>query len=324
MDLRHRAEELGIPLPRFFTERPEDLPSRLREMTPRYFFVEDLEETKRRLILNLLLLNGEILIFSSLAGYFLAGKTLKPIENALEEQKRFVADASHELRTPLTALKTSLEVALRDKKMALADAKNVLEDNLEEVESLKSLSDKLLSLTRYQSNGQNLAFKEVNIREVIQKAVKKVTPLAKEKEIEVKLSFDSAPHQKVPGSAQDKLSGLKLEGNKESLEEMLLIFLDNGVKYTPKGGRVTIEGQSNKKSYVIKVKDTGIGIAKDELPHIFDRFYRADQSRSKEKVSGFGLGLSLAKKIIEIHKGTVEVASVLGKGTTFTIKLPLK
>ena len=75
---------------------------------------------------------------------------------------------------------------------------------------------------------------------------------------------------------------------------------------------------------MVKVKDTGIGIAKEELPHIFDRFYRADQSRSKEKVVGFGLGLSLAKKIIEIHKGTVEVSSILGKRTTFTIKLPLK
>lgn len=142
VDLRHRAEEMGIPLPRFFP-RQEDLPWRLRGTQPRYFFMEDLEEAKRGLVLNLLAINVAIFGFFFLAGYFLAGKTLKPIENALEEQKRFVADASHELRTPLTALKTSMEVALRDKKMNLVTAKKVFGDNLAEVESLKLLSDKL-------------------------------------------------------------------------------------------------------------------------------------------------------------------------------------
>lgn len=326
IEIRHKAEELGIPLPRFFPSEIKDLPLRLREIPFKSFFIEDLREAKKRLGLNLLAVNGAILVFSSFAGYFLAGRTLRPIENTLEEQKKFVADASHELRTPLTALKTLMEVALRDKKMTLADAKKVLEDNLEEVENLKSLSDKLLSLTRYQTNGQSLVFGEVDIGAVAEKAAKKISPLAKEKEIELKTELKSK----------------KLWANEESLEEMLLIFLDNAVKYTPRGGKVIVQGEINKKVYVIKVKDTGIGIAKEDLPHIFDRFYRADQSRSKEhlrggnppagghdssdggKISGFGLGLSLAKEIIEIHKGSVSLTSALGKGTTFTIKLPLK
>lgn len=326
MDLRHKAEEMGIPLPRFFSGRPEDLPLRLRETPSRYFFVEDFEEAKRRLLLNLLLINGAIFGVSALAGYFLAGKTLRPIENALEEQKRFVADASHELRTPLTALKTSMEVALRDKKMSLIQARDLIKDNLEDINSMQSLTNKLLSLANYQSNGHNLVFEEVEISEVIKDTYRKISPLAKEKDIEVNL----------------KIKDQKLLANKESLKEMMLIFLDNGVKYTPTGGKVTVEGESNKRNFVIKVKDTGIGIAKEDLPHIFDRFYRADQSRSRshlrgdrlslrshdssdgEEIGGFGLGLSLAKKIIEIHKGTVEVASVLGRGTTFTIRLPLK
>lgn len=320
VELRHRAEEMGIPLPRFFPNRPEDLPSGLRGITPRYFFAEDFKEAKRRLLFNLLLINGVILGVSALAGYFLAGRTLEPIENALEEQKRFVADASHELRTPLTALKTSMEVALRDKKMSLDEAKKVLKDNLEEADSLQSLSDKLLSLARYQSNGHSLSFKEVDIAKIMEKVAKKISPLAKEKGIELKVTVKSQ----------------NLQGNEESLEEMLLIFLDNAVKFTPQGGKVTVATVTSGRLpaspleawragwLVIRVKDTGVGIAKDELPHIFDRFYRADQSRSKEKVSGFGLGLSLAKRIIEIHKGTVEVESVLGKGTTFIIKLPLK
>lgn len=306
IDLRHRAEELGIPLPRFFSF-PEDLPLRLRETAPRYFFAEDLAEARKRLLLNLVGINGVILAVSALAGYFLAGRTLAPIENSLEEQKRFVADASHELRTPLTALKTTMEVALRDKKMNLTEAKKIINDNLHSVDDLKSLSDKLLSLTRYQSNGGSLTFAEVDIREVIEKAVKKMESVAKEKKVRLGL----------------KVKSEKLKGNAESLEEMMLIFLDNAVKFTPKGGRVTIETEVRGQKLEVRVKDTGVGIAKEDLPHIFDRFYRADQSRSRQKVDGFGLGLSLAKKIIEIHKGTVGVESKMGEGTSFSIKLPI-
>lgn len=308
VDLRHRAEELGIPLPRFFSGRPEDLPSRLRETAPRYFFVEDLEETKKRLAFYLFLVNATILGVSALAGYFLAGKTLKPIEKILEEQKRFVADASHELRTPLTALKTSMEVALRDNKMSLPQVKKVLRSNLEDIDSLKTLSDNLLSLTHYQSNGRNLIFNKINMAEVIKKAGQKILPLAKKKGIDLKI----------------KIENQTIQANQESLEEMILIFLDNAVKFTQAKGKIKVIGKTDKKYFSLKISDTGIGIAKKELPYIFDRFYRADQSRSKEKVLGFGLGLSLAKRIIEIHKGTVEVESVSGKGTTFTIKLPLK
>jgi len=308
MDLRRQAEELGISLPLSFSDQPENLPPGLRKVVPHYFSISDLQEVERRLVIKLLSINGVILVFSALAGYFLAGRTLAPIENALEEQKRFIADASHELRTPLTALKTTLEVSLRDRAMTLPEAKKVLQENLEEVENLQSLSDKLLSLSRYQSNGHNLPFTEVDIDKVIEKVEKEISSLAKEKKIELKINVGSE----------------KLEANEESLEEMLLIFLDNAVKYTPKDGKVILEANSDKRWLVIKVKDTGMGIAKEDLPHIFDRFYRADQSRTKEKPSGFGLGLALAKRIIEIHKGSVQVTSVLGKGTTFTIKLPLK
>jgi len=307
-ELRLRAEELNIPLPRRFSIEQKDLPLRLRELQPRFFIVEDLEQAKRRLVINLLMINGAIFGFSFLLGYFLAGKTLKPIEQALEEQKRFVADASHELRTPLTALKTSMEVALRDKMTALKETKNLIKSNLEEINSLQSLANNLLSLANYQTNGQNLIFEEINIAEIIKNTQRKILPLAKEKNLGIKLFVEPK----------------KIEANKESLESMVLIFLDNAVKFTLPKGKVTVTSFADKRWLFIKVKDTGIGISQADLPHIFDRFYRADQSRSKNKVSGFGLGLSLAKKIIEIHKGSVEVSSILGKGTTFTIKLPLK
>jgi len=307
-ELRLRAEQLDIPLPERFPERPEDLPLRLREAPPRFFSAEDLQTTKKRLGLNLLLINGAILGISAVVGYFLAGKTLKPIEESLEEQKRFVADASHELRSPLTALKTSMEVALRDKKMSLAEAKKVIKSNLEDIDSLQFLSNNLLSLANFQSNSHNLVFREIDIAEVVKNAYRKILPLAKEKNIEIRIEVRK---QILPA-------------NQESLEEMMVIFLDNAVKYTPSGGKVSINTKTNKKHLLIEIKDTGIGIDPKDLPHIFDRFYRADASRTKEKVAGFGLGLSLAKRIIEIHKGSVEVASILGKGSNFIIRLPLK
>jgi len=307
-ELRLRAEQLGIPLPERFSERPEDLPLRLREAPPRFFSAEDLQATKKRLGLNLLVINGAILGISALVGYFLAGKTLKPIEESLEEQKRFVADASHELRSPLTALKTSMEVALRDKKMSLTEAKKVIKSNLEDIDSLQSLSNNLLSLANFQSNGRNLVFENVDIAEVVKSAYRKILPLANKKGLKINL----------------KVKNQTIQGNKESLGQMLFIFLDNAVKYTPGEGKIWVETGKDKKNLMVKIKDTGIGISKNDLPHIFDRFYRADASRTKEEVAGFGLGLSLAKRIIEIHQGTVGVSSVLNKGTTFTIKFPLK
>jgi len=299
-EMRLRAEKLGTPPSQRFPKHWEDV-------NPRFFLVEDLKTAKKRIALGLLIVNGIILGISAAAGYLLAGKTLRPIEKAMAEQKRFVADASHEFRTPLTALKTSMEVALRERKMSVDQARKLIKSNLKDVDSMRFLTNNLLSLASYQNSG-NLNLKEVNLAEVIRTTYKKILPLAKKEGVDIKL----------------KIQDCIIETNKMSLEEMMLIFLDNAVKYTPRGGKVTISTQVGKKYTLIKIKDTGIGISQKDTQHIFDRFYRADQSRSKNNVQGFGLGLSLAKKIIEIHKGSVEVASRVGEGTAFIVKLPLK
>ena len=307
-EMRFRAEELGIPLPQQLPRYWEDISPDLRKVDPRFSFIEDLEAAKKRIISGLLMVNGVILGLSAVAGYLLAGKTLRPIERAMDEQKRFVADASHEFRTPLTALKTSMEVALRDKKLSLLEAKKVIKSSLEDIDSLQLLSNNLLNLTNLQSNGQNLVFKDVDIARVFSNAHRKILPLAREKNIKVKA----------------KVKKQKIQANRESLEEMMLIFLDNAVKYSLPKGKVMARAKIDKKHLILEIKDMGIGIAQKDLPHIFDRFYRVDRSRSKNNVQGFGLGLSLAKRIIEIHRGSVEVISRIGKGTTFIIKLPLE
>jgi two-component system, OmpR family, sensor histidine kinase CiaH len=267
--------------------------------------IENLELAKHLILIRLLTIDGVILLLSAVAGYFLAGKTLKPIERSLKEQKRFVADASHELKTPLTALKTSTEVTLRSKKLSLAKAKQALESNLEEIESLSHLSNDLLRLTKLQSNGELINKKTFKLKKLIQEASKKLTPLIKKKQIKLELD----------------LNNIAVKADQKSLTQVIVILLDNAIKYSKKGGRVWVNTRELKKKVVIEVKDEGCGIAQKDLPHIFDRFYRADKARTKDSIDGFGLGLSLAKEIIELHGGRIEVESEVGVGSRFRVIL---
>jgi two-component system sensor histidine kinase CiaH len=276
-------------------------------------FLQDLNLARKRILLLLFYANGTILVLSAAAGYYLAGKTLQPIEATLEEQKRFVADASHELKTPLTALQTSIEVALRDKKLNLKNAKEILKESLSDIGNLTSLSNNLLALARMQSNGHSFNFEEVEVNRLINESVKKFIPLAKKKGVSLNLSTDKA-------GLNSKKEKLKVD--KESFTKLITILIDNAIKYTQKGGEVNVSVKKSKKWLAIKVKDTGVGISKADLPHIFERFYQADSSRTKSKTDGFGLGLSIAKKIVEFHKGNIKVESKLGKGSTFIVKLP--
>jgi len=279
------------------------LPPRLQREQLDERLIEDLEIAKHLILIRLLTIDGAILIISALAGWFLAGKTLLPIEIALEEQKRFVGDASHELRTPLTALKTSTEVVLRSKKLNLKQARQALESNLEEIEQLDNLSSDLLSLAKLQSSSKTLSFSQIEIKKVVQKVHKQLSPLIKKKKIRLELDAND----------------LTLKADENSLTQMLVILLDNAVKYSKTGGRVWVKVDRYRNQMRIEVKDEGLGISKEDLPHIFDRFYRTDQARSKSQISGFGLGLSLAKRIVKLHGGKIEVSSTVGVGSRFRV-----
>jgi len=247
-------------------------------------------EIRDMMIEQLLLTNLWILVMSGVAGYILAGITLKPIEEAMEEQKRFISDASHELRTPLTVIKTETEVTLRDKKLDLKNAKKQLISNLEETEKLKKLTDYLLRINKDASQPKE----EIDLKEVAKNVIEKT----KEK---INLKGDS----------------VKILANKMAIEELLTILLDNAVKYSPKDCKISVTVKPN----VLEVKDSGMGIRESDIPHIFDRFYRADMSRTKNKIEGYGLGLAIAKNIVEAHKGKIEVESEVGKGSTFRVIL---
>jgi two-component system, OmpR family, sensor histidine kinase CiaH len=264
--------------------------------------IDLLVETRNRLIIFLAGINGVILILSSSMGYMLAGRTLSPIKTMVDDQKDFVANSSHELRTPLTALMTETEVALRDKEITLQEAKDLLKSNLEEVNKMHDLANYLLTLNKYEGELQSNQFTLINLKQVVQKAIKKVQPQAKQKQIKL----------------QSKLANINIKGNDEALIQLVVILLDNAIKYSPKNSKVILAVKKYNYRPSLTIQDFGIGITKADLPHIFDRFYRADISRSK-KIDGFGLGLSIAKRIADLHHARIEVKSIVSKGSTFTV-----
>jgi two-component system, OmpR family, sensor histidine kinase CiaH len=270
--------------------------------------LEVISDAQNRLKNFLLLLNLGILGVSGAAGYFLAGRTLKPIKEMVDEQNRFITDASHELRTPLTSLRSEIEVGLRDKKLDLKNAKKLLFSNLEEVNNLQYLSDNLIKLAQNQNTNGNQFYEKILLKEIINEALKKVAKLSKNKKITIK----------------DETQSFTLFGEKQSLIELFVILLDNGIKYSSVGTIINLTSEKTKEFVSIKVADQGPGISKEDLPNLFERFYRADKSRAKSEISGYGLGLSIAKQIVEKHHGTIKVESELGKGSHFLINLPVK
>lgn len=268
---------------------------------------EVLEEAKNRILMMLIAINIGILGLSGVAGYLLAGLTLKPIKNMVDEQNRFITDASHELRTPLTSLRSEIEVNLRDKKLTLKEARQLLESNLEEVNNLQYLSDNLIKLAQtHKPNGAK--FEKISVLEIAEGAIKKVNKLADKKDIVITKNTDN----------------IFVEGDKQGLKELLVIFLDNAIKYSPENSEVNLSAKKSGGNAVIEIKDHGIGIEKEDIPLLFERFYRADKARSKKDTDGFGLGLSIAKQIVDKHNGSIDIKSKAGSGTVFQIKLPIK
>jgi len=288
--LQESGLPFAIPLP-----RPRNLPT-----------LEELQVVQQRSLVTLVIVNGVILVLAGGAGYFLAGRTLKPIKKMVDEQNDFISNASHELRTPLATLSAEMETSLLEKHISDEKARKLIKSNLEEITSLKALANNLLRLTQVHTlNGQKTV-SDLSVYEIISNAHKKVSALANQKHITVSIDATDST----------------IEGNASEITEALIIILDNAVKYSNRHTTIKITTENTNQLVSIHITDQGIGISTRDLPHIFERFYRADKSRSQAE--GFGLGLSIAKNIIEEHNGTITVASKVNKGTTFSITLPLK
>ena len=245
-----------------------------------------------------------IIFFIIILGFLLTHKTLKPIKSNMQKQKRFIADASHDLRTPIAVVISGLEVNLNNKKLDLVSAKKTLENTLEEMREFSKFSNSLLDLSKYDMPMQT-EYESVFIGELVKSIVEKNRNLASIKNIDIEAKIES------PAVVQ---------GNKIELSRVFFNVLDNAIKYTPSNGKILISDKVASNKYILTVSDNGSGIPKDILNKIFDPFFRGDASRN---TSGAGLGLTLSKKIIENHRGTISIKSQVNKGTNVIISLPI-
>jgi signal transduction histidine kinase len=260
-------------------------------------------EGRMRVAFNLFVLNVLVLGAGAATSYFLARRTMQPIEEAMEAKDRFTADASHELRTPLATMKAEIEVALRDKKRSKTETDQLLYSNLEEIDRLGSLAEGLLVLTNEEKSPQ---LSSVRIDKLLRAVCARFAVFAQTKNVTLTCNADA--YTVLSDTVQ--------------LEKVVGILIDNAIKYSPPASEVTITTGIDDDKVVVAVADHGYGIKASDLPHIFDRFYRADASRSKERVAGHGLGLSIARSLAASFDATITVKSVLGKGSVFSVVLP--
>ncbi|UCG88947.1 MAG: HAMP domain-containing histidine kinase [Gemmatimonadota bacterium] len=306
----------------------------------------------QNLISMLLLISPLIILVSTAIAYVLAGRTLQPVDNIVDEVeaitdgrslhrrlatprtkdeltrlittlnamltrlessfralRRFTADASHELKTPLTVLRSGIERAITHPR-AKPEVLEVLDETLVEVKRMTELVDSLLTLARADEGRAPLHLEEIDLRDLMGEIAETAGILGEQASVSVSVAL---PNRKRV-----------LSVDRNRIRQLMMNLLTNAIKYTPAGGRVTIDADVRGDDVVFKVSDTGIGIAPGELPHVFDRFWRADPARSRTgQRSGAGLGLAICKWIAEAHGGSIQVNSRPGKGTTMTVVLPM-
>jgi signal transduction histidine kinase len=268
--------------------------------------IDDTDRAMTRLLVNMTLIGGCVLAGLFFISLVFSGRALRPAEESLVRQKQFVADASHELKTPLAIIDANAEAALEER--IPPGARTWIERIGEESGRMRRLIDDLLLLARSEDPaGMTMETLPVNLSETAESEIDRMESFLFEKGVGVEF--------KTPAG------GVIVNADPARVRQILLILLDNAMKYTDRGGRITVEtGRARKHGYV-KVINTGAGISPDDLPRIFDRFYRADKARNS-KSGGYGLGLPIARAIAERAGGTIAVASENGL-TAFTVELPL-
>ena len=232
---------------------------------------------------------------------------LDAIAGAEKEQQQFIADVSHELRTPLTVMRGSLEVALEEDRSP-EEYREAMGNALLEVRHLTRLSQNLLFLARGQAGRVTLSFANADLVKFISEVTRDLLPAMADKELEVSVELPEGPVRAFIDS--------------DRMQQVLHNLLENAIRYTNPGGKIVVRLVSLPREVRIEVSDTGIGIPEENLPYVFERFFRSDRAR-RAHPGGSGLGLSIVKWIVEAHKGTVAVSSRVGEGTTFTVTLPL-
>jgi heavy metal sensor kinase len=309
--------------------------------------MQPIEITLRRLLLLLLLGMPLVALAAIAGGYFLVGRALAPVveiarsaeqitlhnlneslplgdtgdelaelalalnrmidrlREAFEQNRRFLADASHELRTPLTALRGELESVLEDAQTA--QARDRIGSALEEVDRLAKIVETLFAISRLEAGEAQRECKRFDLAQMAASAADQMALLAEDKGVAVACEVEKQ---------------VNVEGDQARIKQVVVNLLDNAIKYTPSGGSIRLNVRARDQMAIMEVIDTGIGIPAVALPHVFERFFRVDEARSRE-IDGAGLGLAIVQSICNAHGGRVEVDSVENHGSRFRVELPL-
>ncbi len=253
-----------------------------------------------------------LLIFWFLAfgvAYFLSRSSMKPILESWNRQKQFSANAAHELRTPLTVIQNQMEYLLTKPKSSVMEQAEPISTTLEEVRHLQTLTNRLLTLARSDADIIQINRQEMSLQTWFEQTIKPYVEIARSQSKSMETSIRAAGKGRF---------------DPDLIRQLIIILLDNAIKYTPKGGTIIFRVAKVRDNRLkIEVRDTGTGIPDADKKHVFERFYRSDKSRNA-KTGGNGLGLAIAKWIVDEHKGTVSVADNHPKGTVFTVFMPLK
>lgn len=227
------------------------------------------------------------------------------LQDSFDTLRRFTADAAHELRTPIAALRGETEVILSQDRSA-SEYREILANNLDRLEFLTKLVNELLFLSQADKGKDMLRRKPLRLDQLLTDVAEAFRVVANQKGLDLSL---------------DLPKNISVTGDDTRLRQVFTNLIDNAIRYTPKGGNIEITVFPQNGNVTVTIKDTGLGIPADEIPHIFDRFYRVDKSRSRDD-GGTGLGLNICEWIVKAHQGSIEVQSRLGKGTTIHVTLP--
>lgn len=263
-----------------------------------------------RTILTLILTGAAGLVLSAVGSWFLAGRAARPISDALDRQRRFIADASHELRTPVAVVRARAELLLREVEGLSPSTREELSRLHRDAEELSTLLGELLDLARLDAAEERLALEPIALGDVVEEVAAQLAPLAEERS--VSLSARAGP--------------VWARAHLGRTRQVLRALVDNAIKHTPAGGRVVIEAARVDDRARLSIADSGEGIASEDLPRVFDRFFRADAARSRGPEAarrGSGLGLSIAAQLVRAMDGDIAIESEPGKGTTVVVRLAL-
>lgn len=270
--------------------------------------VDSEKDIAQKFVKNLTISFMISIIVIVIASYVLSKKSLKPIVQSWKKQTKFVQDASHELRTPLAIIKAKQETLLENPETKIIDNVEDISISLQETQRLTKLIKELMELASNDSNKLKLNKEKFNLDNELNSIIALYGEVAKSEGKTVKLDL---------GYNEDIIA------DSSKIKELLIILLDNSIKYTEKNDEIEVKTYKKDNKCFLEVIDTGIGISKEAMEHIFERFYREEKSRNRSK-GGMGLGLSIAYNIVELHKGTIKFDKNREKGTRVIVKLPIK